>query len=396
MEQIACARVRPVLHQQVAAGQAHYQEAYLLEEMMQSLSTKVGQEAGLGLPPGDQGMYLSDPTAIQALPEPNRPLSEVSGSLCWVTVLMTLFYWNVPLSVLGRWVGVHKTTLLRWIVGLALALWPTVYRWMLERVNAKMVYIDEKWMKIRGRWHYWYVVLDVPTELPILAALLPSRTKWACRWIGRQLKRIKKVPRVIMTDGLQAYDYLLEGVHHVLCRFHQQQSVTQWLKKHFTTEAEKAERKAVMKKIFQTNDKRTVRRRLARLREKAPALGIIPWVTLVMEKLPSLICTLGSVRLPATTNAVERFFRAFNRFYKTRADFHSVISAKRELVLFLLVYLFTQRTDGRAPIEVIMPDARRLPLYRLINDPLRALQERSYVKEKDNMADFLLAHVTAA
>ena len=41
--------------------------------------------------------------------------------------------------------------------------------------------VDEKWLEIRGRWHYWFVVLDVHTKLPVLAALLPSRSQWACR-----------------------------------------------------------------------------------------------------------------------------------------------------------------------------------------------------------------------
>jgi transposase-like protein len=365
--------------------------------MMESLSSRAGQAAGLGLPSSDQGMSLSDPTAVRALLEPDVPMDQIPGSVAWITMLMTLFYWNVPLSVLGRWLGVHKTTILRWIVGLALALWPTIYGWILDRVNAKMVYIDEKWIKIRGRWRYWYVVLDVQTELPVLAALLPSRTKWACRWLGCLLKRIKKIPGVIITDGLHAYASLWPGIKHVLCRFHHQQGVTQWLNKHFATDAEIARRKPAMKKLFQTTDKRTVRRRLAHLKNQAPALGIVPWVSTVMDKLPSLICSIGSRRLPSTTNAIERFFRTFNRFYKTRGGFHSLLSAKRELILFLVVYLFTQRsTDGKAPIERIVPQASLMPLYRLINDPLRTLREFGYVKKKTNMADFLLAHVAAA
>jgi hypothetical protein len=132
------------------------------------------------------------------------------------------------------------------------------------------------------------------------------------------------------------------------------------------------------------------------LTEQAPELGLGPWITTVMEKLPSLICTIGSVRLPSTTNAIERFFRAFNRFYKTRGGFHSRLSANRELILFLVVYVFTQRTDGHAPIERIIPEASRMPLYRLINDPFRSLRERENVKEKANMADFLLTHVAVA
>jgi hypothetical protein len=101
--------------------------------------------------------------------------------------------------------------------------------------------------------------------------------------------------------------------------------------------------------------------------------------------------------VPLTTNAIERFFRAFERFYKTRKGFHSVLSAKRELLLFLVVYVFTQRdSTGYAPIEVILPEARRMPLYRLIDDPFRALQERESVKATATMADLLLPQEAVA
>jgi transposase-like protein len=310
---------------------------------------------------------------------------------------MTLFYWHVPLSVLGRWSGVHKTTILRWVLGLALAWWPMISQGLLEGIRAKMVYVDEKWLKIRGRWHYWFVVLAVPTELPVLAALLPSRGQWACRWVGQQLRQRKKVPQVLVTDGLQAYAYLVPEAKPVLCRFHHQQGVTHWLQQHFTTAEEIAARKPVMKKVFQTQDKRTVRRRLARLKAQATELAIIPWVTGVEAKLPQLLCSVGSARLPATTNTSERFFRAFQRFYRTRGGFHSVLSAKRELLLFVVVYVFTQHaTTGHAPIETILPEARRMPLYCLINDPFRALQEQAHVKGKREMADLLLPKAATA
>jgi transposase-like protein len=397
LEQISCVPVLRTLRRQLEAGAIQYQEASLLTEILENLSPQGTQHAGVGVPSVDRGMRIADPTALTALVTPDLPLQQVASSLCWLTVLMTLFYWNVPLSVLGRWCGVHKTTILRWVLGLALAVWPLVYPWIVERVKAQMVYVDEKWLKIRGRWHYWFVVLDVPTELPVLATILPSRSQWACRWVGRQLRRLKKVPRVIITDGLQAYTYLAQGAQHVLCRFHHQQGVTQWLQQHFTTEVEINVRKPAMKRLLQTRDKRTVRRRLAWLRDRAPAWGIIPWVTAVEAKLPRLICSVGSVRLPSTTNAIERFFRAFQRFYRTRGGFHSVLSAKRELILFLVVYVFTQHaTTGHAPIEVIVPEARRMPLYRFINDPFRALQEREYVKATATMADLLRPQEAAA
>jgi hypothetical protein len=45
---------------------------------------------------------------------------------------------------------------------------------------------------------------------------------------------------------------------------------------------------------------------------------------------------------------------------------------------------------------VILPEARRMPLYRLINDPFRALQERGYVKREAEMTDLLRPKAAAA
>jgi len=275
-------------------------------------------------------------------------------------------------------------------VGLAVAVWPLVYHWIGERVKPQLVYVDEKWLKIRGRWHYWFVVLEVHTELPVLTALLPSRGQWACRWIGRQRRQLNKGPRVLITAGLPAYASLVPGAKHVLCRFHHQQGVTHWWQPHFTTAAEIDARKPLMNQVLPTRDKRTVRRRLARLRARASELRITPWVSRVEAKWPELIGRVGSTRLPSTTNAIARFFRAFERFDKTCQGFHSVLSAKRARLLFLVVYVFTQQaTTGQAPIEVSMPEAHRMPLYRLINNPFRALQERASVQSEATMADLL-------
>src|SRR6266852_2528217 len=205
LEQISCVPVLRMRRRQLETGHVQYQEAWLLTELLESRARPATLPAGWSMPTVDRGMRLADPTALATLVTPELPLAQVPGSLCWLTFLMTLFSWNVPLSVLGRWCGVHKTTIVRWVLGLALALWPLISHWLRARVKAQMVYVDEKWLKIRGRWHYWFVVLDVATELPVLAALLPSRSQWACRWLGRQLRLLKQVPQVLITDGLQAY-----------------------------------------------------------------------------------------------------------------------------------------------------------------------------------------------
>ena len=139
LEQISCVPVLRVLRRQLETGHVQYQEAWLLTELLESRARPATPPAGWSVPTVDRGMRLADPTALTALVTPELPLAQVPGSLCWLTCLMTLFYWHVPLSVLGRWCGVHKTTILRWVLGLALALWPLIYRWIGAQVKASMV-----------------------------------------------------------------------------------------------------------------------------------------------------------------------------------------------------------------------------------------------------------------
>jgi len=235
-------------------------------------------------------------------------------------------------------------------------------------------------------------VLDTQTGLPVLASLLPSTGKWAYRWIGVMLKRIGKIPRVIITDGLPGYSHVMEGMKrkakHILCHFHYQQGITRWLKKRFADKNEIAVRKKKMKRVLQTDDKRTVRRRLGKLKESSGELGISEWVEQTEEKLSKLLPSVGSICIPRTTNAIERFFRAFNQFYKKRCGFFTVVSAKRELILFLVMYVFIGQPESvKAPIESIMPDATEMPLYKMINDPLRIVMGVENVNRNGKMAD---------
>ena len=144
-----------------------------------------------------------------------------------------------------------------------------------------------------------------------------------------------------------------------------------------------------MKRLFQTQDKRTVKRRLEKLKASAKEQQITEWVQQTEAGLPKLLPAVGSGRLPSTTNAIERVFRVFNRFYKVRCGFSTVKSAKRELIFFLLMYLFVQQADsGKAPIESILPRARGMPFYQLVNDPLKVIAGLADVKRKVRMADF--------
>ncbi len=139
---------------------------------MTDISSKEGQKAGIRMRE-ERGMTLTDPTALNQLVSPNAKLADVSSPLKWLSFLMVLYYHGLPLSVLGNWCGVHKTTVLRWILGGSLALWPIISQWLSQQVKGTIVYIDEKWLKIQGKWHYWFVLKTIQLDSPLWLLFWP-------------------------------------------------------------------------------------------------------------------------------------------------------------------------------------------------------------------------------
>ena len=388
LEQIPANRLRKIIRNQLAKGEVRYQEEYLLERAFRALQSRDQEESRRALTlleqaeikeSDEEGMKLfrPDEETLKDLCMPDKPLSDIPLRVRWAVVSLVLYGYGVPLRVLGGWLGVHKTTVLRWILGLSLGLWELISVWIAKSVKGKLVYIDEKWIKIKGKWHYWFVALDGDTELPIVQELMEKRTGWNCLWIIAKLKKMGFDVKVFITDGLKGYLWaiprIFKGAIHQICLFHHQQNVTKFVKENCSDEKERETRKKEMKKVFQAKDKRTVKNRLIRLEEKSEAWGIGGWLKGVWEQLPHLLPAIGNRHIPRTSNAVERFFRAFNRFYKVRRGFFSVQSAKQQLILFLVFYLFTPGEEGIAPIEKVVPEARRMPLYQLMNDPFHSL-----------------------
>jgi transposase-like protein len=259
--------------------------------------------------------------------------------------------------------------------------YPIVQTWIVTQVTGIHLAVDEKWLKIQQAWHYWFVAVDEATGLPVAMTLLTTRTTWACCWLLVTVKRLGLRPRSIITDGLKGYAPSIRAIFpsatHLLCVFHHQQGVTRWLRDHAADLPKKvtAALKRKMKRVVHTCDPRTVRRRLARLVsvEGAQDCGLDAWISQTEQKLDSLKPALRNNSYPRTTNSIERFFRAFQRFYKTRGGFHSVMSANRALMLFIVGYVFTvQPGTGMAPIEQIVPHAKQMPLYQMLNAPFRA------------------------
>jgi transposase-like protein len=392
LAQVPCTVVRSRLRRDWEAGRFHPKEAVVLQDalaVLQQTTSEESQRMGrwledLGITAGEVGtagvMQRQQADGVRALLNPTGAVAAIPERMRLMVMALTLYFWNVPLSRLGLWLGVSKSTVYAWVIGLAVALFPVVQAWVGAGVKAVTVAIDEKWLKLRQQWYYWFVVLDEETTLPILWHVLPTRTTWACCWVLVTLKRLRKRPHAVITDGLAGYAAALAAVFptatHLTCLFHHQQGVGRWFREHAVALPGEtvAHLTRLMKRVVQTWDSRTVRRRLTRLavEDTTHQWGIHPWLTQTHSRLGQLLPAVRRNTYPRTTNAIERFFRAFQRFYKTRGGFHSVRSAKRELMLFVVVYVFTiQVSTGIAPIERIVPQANQMPFYKLLNDPFR-------------------------
>lgn len=410
LQHVPCTVIRPVLQRQWEAGRFHPKEEVVLQEALAALLSSQPSSHGtvteelreLGVEPAEatehEVIQQQHQAAVAVLLNPRATIPQVCAKIRLMTVALTLYYWNVPLSRLALWLGVSKSTVYQGVIGLAVALFSIIQAWIVLRVKALRVSMDEKWLKIRKQWHYWFVTLDETTELPVCMSLLPTHTKWACCWMLVTLQHLGKTPRAVITDGLSGYAVSLPVVFprakHLLCLFHHQQGVTRWLREHAGSLAQETltALKQKMTRVVQTVDPRTLRRRLMQLEtdETARKCAIETWIARMRERLDHFIPALRRNSYPRTTNGIERFFRAFQRFYKTRGGFHSLISAKRELMLFIVVYVFTiQVGTGLAPIERIVPAAKHMPLHKLLNDPFRyglANMCQAKSRETKNMA----------
>jgi transposase-like protein len=391
LHKVPCSVIRPGLQRQWEQGSFHPKEEVVLEEALAALlespssspcSSVAEDLLALGITAAEsdetQAVQRQQTEAAPVLLNVRASLSELPVKIRLMVVAFSLYYWNVPLSRIALWMNVSPSTVLNWTTGLAVAVYPLLQVWIVTRVEARCVAVDEKWLKIRKTWHYWFVTVDEATGLPVAMALLHTRTTWACCWFLLTLKRLGVRPRSMITDGLAGYGSsirtLFPSVTHVLCLFHHQQGVTRWLRDHAASLPKEvvAKLKHKMKRVVQTCDPRTVRRRLARLltEDGAQECGLEKWVSQTHEKLDRLEPALRQNSYPRTTNGIERFFRAFQRFYKTRGGFHSFMSAKREVMVFVVGYLFTiQPGTGIAPIEQIVSQASLMPFYQIVNEP---------------------------
>lgn len=396
LEQVSGRELWSLFMGKVERGKAHFKESYVLDRLFSlALGGAEGGCPGGGVEVGVLGSLEEGTEPIgcvgcgerEELGEREQEMAEallegreegvskeevsslwegVLGVMVWAYVL---YMQGISMSVIGGWLGRDKSTICRW-----LSLVGSMGRsWMedLKVAFSGQASIDEKWVKIAGVWWYLFAAVDCVTGYPLHVALYPSNSGIYCKLFLLELKRKGYIPKAIITDGWDAYIQAIASVfpqaEHLLCRFHLIRSVFRRLRK---AGVWKEEVWQLVGQLFRTPDKRTVRRRVEKLCGVVDSLGVGDVVSGLVRKLPQVIGAVGSTWRPSTSNAVEGFFRAFDRFYRIKGPFCDVESAQKHVQLFVLWYAFSLGASGQAcPLEKAGGVVADIPFYHLINRP---------------------------
>lgn len=400
--QVGFLGVQQVLRRQLTQGQVHYQEPFLIQALWELADTgvKMQVQAAGGVEPIPEVLEAVGPQAACQEAGPGIKAEAVETlSACllggetspsalvrlWEGVTGTgilsflLYYHGLSLEVIGGFFGVHKTTVMRWIEPFAHLPWQQVVQ-KGRRFFSGGIAVDEKWVKVEGVWWYLFAAVDSVSGFPLHVALLPSNSQAYCRLFLLQVKALGYVPKVIITDGWDAYAGAIAAVfpnaQHLLCRFHALVAAFRRLKEAIQDWKGRAVWTEKLKKLFHTSSKRTVQRRMERLKAQAEGTPAKDTIARLFAKLPRLLPAVGSTFRPSTANAAERFLGAFDRFYRLKGPFQNHTSAEKHIRLFLLGYVFhtfsvqaQQDKQGLCPLQLAGYPVAHIPLFHLFNRP---------------------------
>jgi hypothetical protein len=401
-QQVGFLAVQQALRRQMAEGQVHYKESVVLEALFEMADASAQAQAATALPvlslpdalesvspwgpeheprvaPAEASVVTLEDALLQGEVSPAKLGQLWQGPMGAVLLAFILYYHGVSLEVIGRFFAVHKTTVMRWLSPLAHVNWQGAVQ-QGKRFFSGTVAVDEKWIKIAGGWWYLFVAVDHISGFPLHIALLPSNATLYCALFLLQLKALGYAPKVIITDGWDAYVTAIARVfpqaQHLLCRFHALRAAFRRLRTQLPSGKARRRWAAKLTGLFRTPSKRTVRRRLATLQAEAHDSPAQAAVARLLAKVPQLLPAVGSTWRPTTSNAAERFLGAFERFYRTKGPFQSVASAQKHVALFMLGYVFetfsaeaAAERQGRCPLQVAGYEVGAIPLFHLLNRP---------------------------
>jgi transposase-like protein len=207
--------------------------------------------------------------------------------------------------------------------------------------------IDEKWIKVRGKWNYVFTAVGAESSDLLAIDLFHHKDRQAMKSFLLQLKAMGFRPISITTDLLLGYEGVVaevfpDCIYHQ-CVLHAGRDARRIVRQSLPDDGEDGWRKRLTRRIctlFGSKKLKQVKKRYARfmsLKEKAPE-AVSGVFDMVQKYYPKLCLLATCTDIPKTTNPVERAIGEFEERYHITKGFTSFYYAQFFLKAFQVYY----------------------------------------------------------
>ena len=110
-------------------------------------------------------MAVLEDTLLHGEVSPPKLAQLWAGATGTILLAFILYSHGLSLEVIGRFFGVHTTTVMRWLSPLAHVNWHGAVQ-QSTRFFSGTVAVDEKWLKVAGVWWYLFVAVEHVSGFP--------------------------------------------------------------------------------------------------------------------------------------------------------------------------------------------------------------------------------------
>jgi transposase-like protein len=247
-----------------------------------------------------------------------------SASLESKLLAVILYVCGLSQEMLAMLFGVSKTSIHNWIYEVCSA---DLYWEIIRNIKqwSGQVSVDEKWLKIKGVWHFVLCAVDAVSGFPLLMEIYPTLDADNWTLFFKRFKALYGKPKLIQSDGSQplaaSRRVVFSGVRYQLCKFHKLKNLIKRLRQHVQEPTRFGRCVRLAKHIF-TNTSVSRRKHAAKTLQE---LGGEQVSSYIEERI---LLYWRKLTMSLTTNASERFNRKIEKCFSGRYGIPSVQSAR--------------------------------------------------------------------
>ena len=213
---VDCSKLITVLRKQLQTGKLNPKDSYFINVLL-SQGERISSL---------QKKYISDlhPDKKDLLPtDSGNDIDWKNQNIQKYLLVSFLYIHGVPQQKLAFLFGVSKTSIHNWVHKILNKELEHTMLNMITKWSGKIC-VDEKWIRIAGKWQYVLTAVDSITGVPLLSKRFESCDSAAWILFFKDFKLYYGKPTLIISDGsnslLAGLNYVFKGVRHQLCWFH--------------------------------------------------------------------------------------------------------------------------------------------------------------------------------